>query len=314
MLVIQYALMSQPFDVAPAPTRFPVDAELVQRLVRVQFPHWGDLPIRRVSSEGWDNQTFHLGTEMSVRLPSGAPYALAVEKEHRWLPVLAPQLPKPVPVPLAKGVPGEGYPYHWSVYRWLPGEPASRENIADLSQFAVTLADFLNALRRVDATGGPAPGEHNWYRGGPLQTYDPDVQQALADLDGVLCTESALAAWRCALDAAWDDPPVWFHGDVAQGNLLVQDGALAAVIDFGTSGVGDPACDFAVAWTLFSDASRQAFRTSMAPDEGTWARGRGWALWKALIGLADDPDAPGAVQQKDLIGQILADHAHDDRH
>lgn len=308
--VIEYALMSESVEVAPVPTRFPADAALVRRLIRAQFPQWADLPIRRVDNEGWDNQTFHLGTQMSVRLPSAAPYALAVDKEHRWLPVLAPRLPVSVPIPLAKGEPDSDYPHHWSVYRWLPGEPAGSDNIADMSRFAIGLAEFLIALQRVDAASGPGPGEHNWYRGGPLRTYDRDVRQALSRLDGRLETDLVRDVWRCALEASWDGVPVWFHGDVAQGNLLVQDGALAAVIDFGTCGVGDPACDLAIAWTLFRDESRHAFRRTIAPDSGTWARGRGWALWKALVGFAGAIDAnePGA-DEKNIIDEILADYA-----
>lgn len=303
--------MSELPEVAPVPTRFPADVDLVRRLVRTQFPQWADLPIRRVDNEGWDNQTFHLGAEMSVRLPSAAAYALAVDKEQRWLPMLAREVPLPIPVPLAKGEPGEGYPYHWSVYRWLRGEPASTANIADMGRFAVNLAGFLAALQRVSAADGPAPGEHNWYRGGSLRVYDRDVQRALAHLGDLVPVDLAHEAWRCALEARWDQAPVWFHGDVAQGNLLVRGGALSAVIDFGTCGVGDPACDLAVAWTLLSGRSRQAFRETLGPDPGTWARGRGWALWKALVELAGttDTEGPGAAEQRRIVHDVLADHA-----
>lgn len=165
--------------------------DLTRRLVAAQFPQWADLPVRRVAEEGWDNQTFHLGAEMSVRLPSASPYALAVEKEHRWLPVLAPHLSLPIPVPLAKGAPGEGYPHVWSVYRWLDGEPASRASIADLTELGTALAGFLAALQRVDARSGPGPGLHNWYRGGTLATYDELTREALATLDGHRRTDLA---------------------------------------------------------------------------------------------------------------------------
>ncbi|TIW85981.1 MAG: aminoglycoside phosphotransferase, partial [Mesorhizobium sp.] len=134
-----------------------IDAALVRRLIAAQFPHWKNLAVRPVDFGGWDNRTFHLGDEMTVRLPSAAAYSLQVEKEHRWLPRLAPLLPLSIPVPLAMGVPAEGYPWHWSVYGWIEGETAKRERIADLSEFAADLARFLVALRYVDATDGPAP-------------------------------------------------------------------------------------------------------------------------------------------------------------
>ena len=186
------------------------------------FQQWADLPIRPVDFGGWDNRTFHLGEQMTVRLPSAAGYALQVEKEQRWLPRLAPLLPLPIPVPLAMGQPGDGYPWHWSVYRWLDGETATIERIADLRQFAIDLAHFLVALHQIDATGGPPPGPHNFYRGGPLTVYDAETRQAIAALDGTIDTDAATEVWEAALKATWHGSPVWVHGDVAAGNLLVK--------------------------------------------------------------------------------------------
>ena len=145
-----------------------ITPSLIRRLVTAQFPQWASLPIEAVACDGWDNRTFHLGRDMSVRLPSAVRYAAQVPKEHYWLPKLAPSLPLPIPVPLAMGVPALGYPWHWSIYRWLEGEAATIERIADLRQFALALAEFLVALQRIDPTGGPPPGPHNFYRGGPL--------------------------------------------------------------------------------------------------------------------------------------------------
>lgn len=295
---------------APVPDRHQIDESLVRRLIATQFPQWADLPVRRVPAEGWDNRTFHLGTTMSVRLPSAAPYALAVEKEHRWLPVLAPRLPLPIPVPLAKGEPADDYPLPWSVYGWLDGEPATRAGIADLTAFASTLAGFLAALRQVDPTGGPGPGQHNWFRGGPLTVYDGQTRRAIDALDGLVPRDAATEIWESALRAGWDGRPVWFHGDVAVGNLLVKDGALAAVIDFGTAGVGDPACDVVIAWTLLAGESRAAFREGLSIDPATWARGRGWALWKALITYeATAHDPPEAATPHRVLTEILTSAA-----
>jgi aminoglycoside phosphotransferase (APT) family kinase protein len=289
-----------------------IDVSLVCRLVAAQFPQWADLPIKPVEFDGWDNRTFHLGAHMTVRLPSTAAYALQVEKEHRWLPKLASLLPLPIPVPLAKGVPGEGYPYPWSVYRWLEGETATIERIADLRQFATALAGFLTALQRIEPAGGPPPGRHNFFRGGPLTVYDAETRQAIAALDGRIDTDAASAAWEAALEATWHGSPAWFHGDVAAGNLLVKRGRLSAVIDFGTSGVGDPSCDLAIAWTLFGGESRDAFRAALQLDDATWARGRGWTLWKGLITLAEhiDTNPLEAGRARRVIDEVLADHKH----
>jgi aminoglycoside phosphotransferase (APT) family kinase protein len=287
-----------------------IDVSLVRRLVRAQFPRWADLPVKPVEVGGWDNRTFHLGEHMTVRLPSAESYVAQVEKEHRWLPELAPHLPLPIPVPLAKGIPAKGYPWPWSVYRWIEGETATVGRIGDLVEFATTLAGFLVALQRVDPTGGPPPGPHNFFRGGSRLVYDAETRQALAALEGEIDTRAALAVWEAALDAAWHGPPVWFHGDLAWGNLLVEEGRLSAVIDFGTSGVGDPSCDLAISWTLFGGESREAFRAVLQPDDATWARGRGWTLWKALITLAgsansgsQDPREP-----RHVIDEVLADY------
>ena len=287
-----------------------IDADLVRRLVRSQFPQWGDLPIVPVEVDGWDNRTFHLGDDMTVRLPSAAGYAASVEKEQRFLPLLAPHLPLPIPVPLAKGKPGEGYPFHWSINRWLHGETASLERIADLRVFAADLAGFLVALQSVDARGGPPAGAHSFFRGGSLATYDEETRRSIDALAGRIDGVRARAVWEVALATTWTRDPVWFHGDVAAGNLLVEDGRLVAVIDFGTSGVGDPACDLVIAWTMFSGASRDSFRRALPLDAGTWARARGWAFWKALITMAAKIEtAPAAAEApRHEIEEVITDH------
>jgi aminoglycoside phosphotransferase (APT) family kinase protein len=286
-----------------------IDEALVRRLIAGQFPEWAELPITPVEFGGVDNRTFRLGDELSVRLPSGEWYALQVEKEQRWLPRLASRLPLPIPTPVAKGAPGAGYPFSWSVYRWLDGENAGEETIADLTAFAATLASFLRALRSADATGGPGPGRHNFYRGGPLSTYADETVRSIEVLGDEIDGEAATRVWNGAMAATRAGAPVWFHGDVAAGNLLVREGRLAAVIDCGTSGVGDPACDVVIAWTLLHGESRDAFRAGLGVDSGTWSRGRGWALWKALITLVDqrESDPEGAAVSRRVIERVLAD-------
>lgn len=287
-----------------------IDAALVRRLIATQFPQWSVLPITAVEPGGWDNRTFRLGEGMTVRLPSSTHYVEQVKKEQHWLPILAPQLPLPIPLPLAMGQPDETYPWPWSVYTWLPGEPASRERIADLDDFALALAGFLNAMQNAGAAGGPPPGPHNFFRGAPLAVYDGETRQALAALDGRIDTEAATQVWDAALSTSWQQGPVWFHGDIAYGNLLVENGRLCAVIDFGTSGVGDPACDLAIAWHLFEGKSREVFHATRPLDEATWARGRGWTLWKAMIVAAGmSGAAPRDVEASwRVIERIVEDH------
>ena len=287
----------------------PIDAELASSLVAAQFPRWQHLPVQPVARSGWDNRTFHLGPRLLVRLPSAACYAAQAEKEHRWLPRLAPALPLPVPQPLALGEPALGYPWHWTINRWLPGQDATRAPIGDLAQFAAGLAGFLAALHRIDPTGGPKAGPDSFHRGGRLDVYDAQVRQALEDLDGKLDVGAARSIWEAALATTWLGPPIWVHGDIAPGNLLVRKGRLSAVIDFGQLAVGDPACDLAIAWAFFHSECRVAFRDRLSMDPGTWARARGWALWKALIVLAQLPgtNAHGIGASVRVLAELMAD-------
>jgi aminoglycoside phosphotransferase (APT) family kinase protein len=196
------------------------------------------------------------------------------------------------------------------VYRWLEGENATLERIADLSHFAISLAKFLLALQRIDATNGPLAGAHNFFRGGPLMTYDAETRATIQELAGEVDKNAATRVWDAALETTWRGAPVWIHGDVAPGNLLVRDGRLCAVIDFGCSSIGDPACDLVMAWTFFSSESREAFKATLGLDAATWARARGWALWKALIMLAEhiDTNSTKAAEARRVIAEILADH------
>jgi aminoglycoside phosphotransferase (APT) family kinase protein len=292
--------------------RIVADADLARRLVATQFPQWADLPVTAVALDGWDNRTFRLGSELSVRLPTGDWYALQVDKEQTWLPRLAPQLPLAIPQPVARGEPGEGYPHPWSVYRWLAGEPAASARVHDPVELAGALGRFLAALRRADTRGGPEPGPHCFFRGGPLSTYADEARRAIAALGDEVPAADAHRILDEALATRWERDPVWVHGDVAAGNLLLRDGRLAAVVDFGCAAVGDPACDVAIAWTFLSGASRDAFRSALAVDRSTWARGRGWALWKALITLVGDlerGDAEAAAATRRVIERVVADRA-----
>lgn len=290
-----------------------ITAGLVERLIQAQFPEWAHLPVAAVEPGGWDNRTFRLGNDLLVRLPSASAYASQVEREQRWLPTLAPQLSQPIPVPVAMGRPLLGYRWNWSIYRWLEGTPARPDRIASLEHFSADLAAFLRSLQAATPDGGPAPGPETFHRGNSLATYDQQTRQAIDAIAPQLGRRaaSALAAWECALASKPPIRPVWVHGDISVGNLLVSNGQLCGVIDFGQSCVGDPACDLAIAWTLFDEGIRSSFRSALALDEGTWVRGRAWALWKALIigaGLTKT-NAWEGTQCWATIDNVLADHA-----
>ena len=287
------------------------DAALVGRLLAAQFPRWAGLPIEPVGSGGTDHAIYRLGDDLAVRLPRIHWATGQVEKDARWLPVLAPQLPLAIPVPLAQGEPAEGYPWRWSVVPWLKGEAWTSDGIDDLRQAALALAQFIRALQRIDTTGGPPAGPANGFRGVPLSVRDADFRAQVAASGDMVDARAMIAAWEAALAApAWDGPPVWLHGDLARpGNLLVAGGRLSAVIDFGCLGVGDPASELAAAWALFSGESRAAFRAALPFDDATWARGIGWAL----LGVGALPyyrETNPAIVAEALhaIAEVLAEH------
>ena len=282
------------------------DACLVARLLAGQFPQWADLSIEPVPSAGTDNALYRLGEDLAVRLPRIPGAVDDVTKEHRWLPRLAPLLPVAIPVPLVKGEPAEGYPWRWSVYRWLDGENPAVDSLTDPDRLATELPQFVTALHGVDATGGPPAG-----RGVPLKERDAATRAAIDALGAMIDTAAATAAWERALQApTWPGPPVWIHGDLSPGNLLMVGGRLSAVIDFGALGVGDPACDLIVAWNLLPADARDVFRAALRVDDATWERGRGWALSIALIALPyyQHTNPVLAANARHVIGEILADH------
>ncbi|MEJ7569390.1 MAG: aminoglycoside phosphotransferase family protein [Gaiellaceae bacterium] len=259
-----------------------LDDALVCRLLRAQFPSWAELPIAALPAGGTDNAIYRLGDELSVRLPRRRDWAAgALDMEFEWLPKLAPLLPLPVPTPVARGAPGEGYPHEWAVYDWLDGEDAASEPL-DLPRATVDLAELLSALRRIDPAGGPPPAG----RGGPLRPRDEATRAGIAALADSIDANAVTAAWEDALAAPdWDRPPVWIHGDLDARNLLVRDGRITGVLDWGSLCVGDPACDVKVAWAVLDAETRPTFRELLDIDDATWARGRGWALSQAMIAL-----------------------------
>ncbi|MFI5819791.1 aminoglycoside phosphotransferase family protein [Streptomyces rishiriensis] len=287
------------------PDEVDLDAPLVSGLVAAQFPRWAGLPVRRLPSSGTENAMFRLGDDKVVRLPRHPGAVASVGHEARWLARLGPALPVAAPVPLAQGGPGEGFAWPWSVYRWLDGRNPVAGAVERPLSLAAELAAFVTALRGIDPRGGPRN-----HRGVPLAERDAPTRDALARLTGRIDTYAVTALWEEALRAPGRTaPPVWAHGDLSPGNVLVQDGRLAAVIDFGCVGVGDPAVDLIVAWNLLPASARGAFREAVGADDAEWARGRGWALSISLIQLPYywETNPPLAENSRHVIGEILAE-------
>ena len=289
-----------------------IDTSVVRSLLQEQHPDLAHLPLIEVG-EGWDNKLFRLGGDLAVRIPRRTASATLIEHEQRWLPRLAPRLPLPVPAPLRVGRPGSGFPWSWSVVRWFPGQSAllaPPPDVATTATTAVALGRFLRALHQ------PAPEDapRNPWRGVPLSARAKTAQADLQQLGGLVDRGAVLGLWERVLSIpAWCGPPLWIHGDLHPGNLLVSGGRLSAVIDFGDLAAGDPATDLSVAWMLLPPSAHQTFFTSAREefdplDDHTLMRARGWALALGLAYLANsrDDDAMRALGRA-TIDNVLND-------
>jgi aminoglycoside phosphotransferase (APT) family kinase protein len=282
-----------------------IDAALVGRLVAAQFPQLTDLPISAIQSTGTVNAIYRLGDHLYARLPRVQSWAQDLDKEWRWLPELAPQLSLRVPEPVGRGHPTSSYPFSWAIYRWIDGQPYADELVADEHQAAKDLAQFVVELRRIDPGGGAPRGGRR-----PLRELDAVTRAAISSARGVIDSDAAAAAWERALQApAWNGTPVWIHGDLLRPNVLVLDGRLCAVIDFGGAGVGDPAADVIAAWSVFGHTGRGVFRGALDVDDATWNRARGYALHQAALIIPYYGETnPGFVAPaKRTVEEILAD-------
>lgn len=287
-----------------------ITTDLAKKLINAQFPQWANLPIEEIQHQGCDNRAFRLGDDMLMRLPSAECYASQVQKEQMWLPKLASHITLHIPKPIAMGMPTDEYPWHWSIYQWLPGTSANMMQCddTDLVIIAKQLAHFLHELHKIDTTAAPEPGKQNFYRGGDLAIYDQETKAALATLKNIIDTKKAAEVWQQALASKWHKKPIWVHGDLSPGNILLNDQKeVTAIIDFGSMAADDPACDLTIAWTLLKNESRNIFKSSLNLDENTWQRARGWALWKALITLAaiDDKFSDEAKEQIYIINDVI---------
>ena len=281
-----------------------VGPDALRQLLKAQFPHWADLPAVRVPSSGTDNTIYRLGHELVVRLPLIDWAVRQVELEHEWLPKLSPLVPVALPTPVARGEPGLGYPWCWSVYRWIEGLNPDPGRVEDLHALALDLAAFVRALRAVNLGGLPRSA-----RGVPLRVGAEAIRTAIEQVRGQLDADVLMAAWEDALGAPkWDQGWVPVHGDLSDGNLLLRDNHLHAVIDFSCFGLGDPANDIDVAWDLFTNESRAAYRAALNVDDATWRRARGWAI-KAVYGIPYyERTNPGIVTRaRRRLTNVIAD-------
>lgn len=286
------------------------DSALAHALVAEQFPAWSNLPVSRAGAPSTDNDIYRLGDHMAVRLPRRASATVSIGKEHAWLPRLAPALPTPIPLPIARGEPAAGYPYSWGVVQWLGGAPPGPADQAS-ERLAQDLARFVAALHAVDPADGPRFGPHNHWRGAPLKGFDPEMRRRFQQLDDLSDIAAIAAAWDQGLAAEpSSDPPVWIHGDLKSTNLLSSNGALTGVLDWSLAGLGDPACDLALAWTLFDAQARPAFRDAIGADPAAWARARAWALVEGVFALSyyRNSNADLAKSGREVIDRVLGDH------
>ena len=282
-----------------------VSARLVRRLLASQCPHLADLPVTRVHSTGTVNAIYRLGEELCVRLPRVQGWAADLDTELAWLPRLAPVLPLDVPHPVHEGEPDQGFPFRWAVYEWLPGATFDEDALDDLGAAAGALSGFVHALRRVDTNGAP-----RCRRSRPLEPLDPEVRAAIAAIADTVNVDAVTTAWEASLRGRQSDAStMWCHGDLLRPNVLIREGRVSAVLDFGSAGVGDPAVDVIPAWAIFGKAGRHLFRAALEVDDATWLRARGLALHQALMIIPYYRDTnPGFVASaRRTVEQVLAD-------
>ncbi len=281
-------------------------AGVIRSLLKQQHPDLAELPLVEFAN-GWDNAILRLGDDLSVRLPRRKKAAILVEREQKVLPAFARRLPIAIPAPIRVGRPGCGYPWSWSINPWLPGRVAADSTLADPTREARRLGEFLAALH-VEA---PSDAPPNPYRGHFVGLNTEALLERVARLGCSLgrdVCERILARWHKLVAGVerWDSPPVWLHGDLHAANVLVDNGEISAVIDFGDVCAGDPATDLAVAWMLFDSANRAVFRDAVGVDNATWKRGEAWALHFAVIYLAQAADDPLITRiGRDLLAVLI---------
>jgi len=256
-----------------------INSNIVCSLLKEQFPEWLNLSLKLIKSQGTDNVMYQLGDDKVIRLPRTYGSALSLQKECDWLPKLAPKLPIPVPVPIARGIPSTYYPHPWAICQFLEGSNPCIENRLDLQQASKDMAHFIDMMQKIPVKSGP-----ECRRGLPLDSRAQETRDAIQNVTEMYDAKLLNEIWDSMLAVpSWHGSPVWIHGDLHAGNLLAKNNLITAVLDFGSAGVGDPACDLMVAWTLLDTDSRKQFQEIIQYDDATWQRGRGWAFTMGLV-------------------------------
>ena len=283
-----------------------ISTKLVSNLLATQFPQYSKLELRPISPGGHDNRTFRLGQEMLVRLPSAERYKQQVIVEQNWLPLLSRYLSTNIPTPPHIGHECDIYPWKWSIYSWLPGNSLQQVSLtlAESTRLAQNLAEFIVELHRAPTQNAPLGGPHNFYRACHPSIYDQETRYYIKTLQNIIDAKQTLQLWEEAINSKWACAPVWVHGDLSAGNILLLNNKLSAVIDFGCMSIGDPACDLTPYWTMFEGQARQVFADTLCMDNDTWARSRAWVLWKTLF-LLSQTNTPFEGQNKQLLTELV---------
>jgi aminoglycoside phosphotransferase (APT) family kinase protein len=291
-----------------------VDEAVVRSLLRGQLPDLAALPIRRFPSGGTENAVFRLGDDLALRLPLHEGAVRGLVKEIRWLPTLRPLIHLEVPEVRATGVAADTYPYPWAVVRWLQGTDAMASPIASTEEAADTLARFCTDLWSADPASVPSAETEGFERGRPLVHRDRSFREAIAQCQGLVHVPTVTRIWEEALAApSWSGPPRWVHTDLIPPNLLVRDGRLVGVLDFGGVATGDPAWDLTPAWFVLDGRSRPRYRSLLerSVDDAAWTRARGAVVSQAVIALPyyleTNPTIVAVARRG--IDEVLADPA-----
>ncbi|MEZ4641656.1 MAG: aminoglycoside phosphotransferase family protein [Chloroflexota bacterium] len=288
-----------------------INIALVRQLLAEQFPHLAKRPVTLVRSTGTVNAIFRIGDDLYARLPRVAEWAKSLNREWEWLPKIAPHISLAIPQPVVRGKPTSTYPYSWAIYRWIEGASYQDDLINDERQVARDLANFIMELQGVAMQGAPSGGR------APLIELDAVTRSVIETLRGVIDTEAVLELWTRSLEVPpWNGKPVWIHGDLLKSNLVVRDGRLCAVVDFGGVGIGDPAADIVPAWSVFNEVGRETFRRALVVDDNTWYRACGYALHQALMIIPYYPDTNPefVIMAKRTVNEILTDFSKISRH
>ncbi|PCI73597.1 phosphotransferase [Candidatus Dependentiae bacterium] len=283
-----------------------IDIKLVKNLLSQQFSEWKNLNLELIKPEGTDNVMYRLGDDKVVRLPRNQISSLNIEKEINILPILKPHISISIPEVLAVGKSDESYPFPWLICSQLEGKNLDDKDEVDLNQAAIDLGNLVRSMQNINSKNGIT-----CKRGESISSRDNAVRKAIALSGRFFDTKLLTKLWNNVLKASeWKGDPVWIHGDLHPGNLLAQDGKISGIVDFSFSGIGDPAVDLMVAWTLFTKETREIFRAIVRPDDATWERARGWALFLGVLGYyyyVESNPAFAAIAKKSL-DEVIIDH------